>query len=140
VNRPGRGAARPVLKPAQRRRRGKRRIALAGRLYQHIVSQRRVIVQIFIALHQPKHPPAQHVDELVPDALGIARIGKHPRHRVDQPRRRSSFLSSNSPPSLDTSPPSKFASTRRRLNGSNSICFEVQSGIGGRHVEIDLSD
>jgi hypothetical protein len=43
-----------------------------------------MIVQIFVALHQPKHALAQHVDELMPDALGIARIGKRPRYRIDQ--------------------------------------------------------
>jgi hypothetical protein len=44
-----------------------------------------VIVQILIALHQAEHPLAQHVGQRVLDALGIARIGKHARHSIEQP-------------------------------------------------------
>jgi len=79
-----RSAARAVLKPAQRRCRGQSGVALAGRLHQRIVPERRVVVQVLVALNQPEHALPEHVPERVFDPLRIARIGKRARHRLEQ--------------------------------------------------------
>lgn len=84
MDRPGRASAGAILQAAQRGRRGQRAVPIAGRLHQQIVPQRPVIVQILIALNQPEYALAQHVGKAVRDALGIARIGEHPGHRIDQ--------------------------------------------------------
>jgi transposase len=84
VQRPGLRARSPILQPAERGGRGQRLSAPNRGLHQHIVAQRLVVVQVFVAAAQPVQALRQQVAQTVADALRIARIGNRCSGRAAQ--------------------------------------------------------
>lgn len=86
VNGHCRGPIGALLESAQRRARSPRRRLPEHRLRCKVVAQPVVIVEVFVALHQPVDPLAQHLHDTVIDPAGITTILQRLRHPLDQPK------------------------------------------------------
>ena len=85
VQRHGLRARGARLQAAQRGRAGQRIDPAHGGLHQHVVAQRVVVVQVFVATAQAVDALGQQVAQAVRDARRIARIAEHRRSRTAQP-------------------------------------------------------
>jgi hypothetical protein len=74
----------PVLQSAEGRGRGQGLIATHGGLHQHIVAQRLVVVQVFVAAAQPVQALCQQVAQAVADAFGVSRLADRRGRRAAQ--------------------------------------------------------
>ena len=84
VQRPGLRPRGPILQAAERRGRGQGLVAPHGGLHQHIVAQRLVVVQVFVAAAQAVQALRQQIAQTVADALGVSRVGDRRSGRAAQ--------------------------------------------------------
>ena len=87
MQRNGVGARGARLQATQRGRTGQRIDPTHGSLHQQIVSQRIVIVQVFVAAAQSIDTLCQQVSQTVRDACRIARVTERSRRCTAQPDR-----------------------------------------------------